>query len=129
MTKKSSRAGFTLIEVMLAVVFLALGTLMIQEGFLRSANLYGRYVNTIRASVWMNGRLWSARETTLFSEEVPPSENGELVLGGVPFRWSLGVQQVDEVLYALRLAVEWNEGSRPLTLTREIYATKPKQLS
>ncbi|GEM_PF-2289262 len=123
------KAGFTLIEVMLAVVFLALGTLMIQEGFLRSANLYGRYVNTMRASVWMNGRLWGAREAVLALDEAPSSDNGELILDGVPFHWALDVREVDKDLYALRLAMEWNEGSRPLSVIREIYATKPKQLS
>lgn len=115
----------------MAVSLLALGTLLIQEGFLRSAHLYGRYANTMRASVWMNERLWQARETALFSEDPPPPDGGEFTSEGIPFRWSLGVSELPltERLYALKLTVNWNEGGRPLSLVREIYAAKLPQPS
>lgn len=125
------KSGFTLVEVLLAVSFLALGTLLIQEGFLRAAGLYGRYANTMRASVWMNEHFWNARETALFSNAVPAPETGEFTSEGVPFLWSLNVDSVPAAknLYALKLTVQWNEGSRPVTLIREVYATKPVQPS
>jgi prepilin-type N-terminal cleavage/methylation domain-containing protein len=125
--KKSPPRGFTLIEVLLAVSFLALGTLMIQEGFLRCATLYGRYANTMRASVWTNEILWEAREAALFTEVPPASSEGEFEAEGVPFRWRLASSVVTGAkdLYSIKLTVEWNEGSRPQSLVREIYAAKP----
>ncbi len=132
MTKKPSSArGFTLVEVLMAVAMLALGTLLIQEGFLRSAYLYGRYANTMRASVWVNERLWQAREAVLFSEDPPAPDGGEFTSEGVPFRWALGVEALPlaKDLYALKLTVDWSEGGRPLSLVREIYAAKPPQPS
>lgn len=125
------RAGFTLVEVLMAVAMLALGTLLIQEGFLRSAHLYGRYTNTMRASVWMNERLWRAREAVLFSEEPPSPDGGEFTAEGTSFKWLLGVEPLPKArrLYALKLTVDWREGSRPLSLVREIYAEQIPQPS
>jgi hypothetical protein len=118
------RAGFTLIEVLLAVSFLALGTLMIQEGFLRSTTFYGRYVNTMRASSWMSERLWEARQAALFSKDPPVSEGGSFESEGLVYRWTLDVKQPNKGVYQLRLAVDWGEPGRGgSSIVREIYAT------
>lgn len=128
---KKAGSGFTLVEVLMAVSFLALGTLMIQEGFLRSAALYGRYANTMRASVRTDAILWEAREAVLFSEGVPAPAAGEFDSRGVPFRWRLSADPLAGAkdLYSLKVVVEWSEGARTQSLVREVYAAKPVQPS
>ena len=115
----------------MAVAMLALGTLLIQEGFLRSAYLYGRYADTMRASVWMNERLWQAREAVLFTDTPPEPDGGEFTAEGKSFRWALGVEALPlaKDLYALKLTVDWREGDHPISIVREIYAAKPPQSS
>jgi prepilin-type N-terminal cleavage/methylation domain-containing protein len=125
---KRSREGFTLVEVMLAVAILALGTLVIQEGYLRSADLFGRYKNTLRAQIWAGEKMWEALDGAVHADPpVTGTSEGEFVSGGKRFRWRLEVEPLGTLLYALRLRTEWQEGGRTVALLRETYASKPKE--
>ncbi|HTL71275.1 MAG TPA: hypothetical protein VL404_08305 [Candidatus Eisenbacteria bacterium] len=125
--RKKGRGGFTLVEILVTVVFLAMGTLMIQEGFLRSASIYARYANSLKARIWMNEKLWEARASVLFSAQpFVGSDEGVFTSGSKPFHWKLQADQRGSTLYAVKLQVDWLEDGRPVFLEREVYAAKPK---
>jgi prepilin-type N-terminal cleavage/methylation domain-containing protein len=128
MTSKTGPKGFTLVEVMAATVILALGTLLLQGGLLRSAHLYGRYSNSLKASLWADDKLWDVRESIVFSNP-PDPEGGEgsFTVDGRNFDWSLDVRTQGEDLYRASLEIRWNEGNSPVAIRREIYASRPKK--
>ena len=120
-------AGFTLVEVLAAAVILALGTLLLQGGLLRSASLYGRYSNTLKAGLWADAKLWEAREALLYAD--PPNlrpDQGSFMADGRRYGWSMDVRRMGEDFYSVGLAVRWNEGDFPMELKREMYAARPK---
>lgn len=117
--------GFTLIEVMVTVVILALGTLMIQEGLLRAADLFGRHSNTVKVQRWVDEKIWQVRESFVYSDEVISDDQGQFTQNGKLFTWALVVKSLaGEDLKSLALSVAWKEGNRYVTMTKEMYAAK-----
>jgi prepilin-type N-terminal cleavage/methylation domain-containing protein len=128
MTLKIGPKGFTLVEVMAAAVILGLGTLLLQGGLLRSAQLYGRYSDSLKASLWANDKLWEVRESIVFKDPPDPvSGEGAFTVDGRSFDWSLDVRTIGDNLYKASLEIRWNEGNAPVQLNREIFASRPKK--
>jgi len=116
-----------MIELMVAVCFLALGTLLVQECFIRSAALYGRYSSSLRARLYASEKLWEAREGAVYAKEPQlGSDAGAFDAAGRRYDWTVDSSQEGKDLYAIRLAVRWTDGNRPVSLEREAYAAKPK---
>ena len=114
---------------MAAAVILAVGTLLLQGGMLRTANLYGRYKHTLYASQWAQNKLWEARELLVYSDPSElSSDQGSVEAGGRTYRWDLDVKSLAENLYSVRLSVKWLESGVPVSLNREIYAFKAKKV-
>jgi hypothetical protein len=115
-----------MIEVMIASAVLLLGTVMIHESYLRTADLFSHYSNTLKVRSWMNEQAWAARESLVYSQT--PSndpQSGIFVSSERPYNWSQDVSPLSGPnLYTIRLSVLWSEGNRPLNLTKEIYAFK-----
>lgn len=127
--KTGSKKGFTLIEIMLAVVFLALGTLLIQEGYLRSATLFGTYSNSFRARQWLAGKMWELKESVLHAETpAAGSDQGSFTESEKSFSWLTSVDaRGEENLYLLRAEVHWNEGNRPIQIEKEEYVCREEK--
>jgi prepilin-type N-terminal cleavage/methylation domain-containing protein len=122
-----SRSGLTLVEIMVAVVVLGLGTLLVQEGLLRSAGLFSRYGHTLKAQLWVDEKLWEARQRILYEDETIAEESGDFTADGRPYTWSLVVSTVGQNdLQSVSCSVAWREAGRVRTLTREIYVVKIK---
>lgn len=121
-----ARAGFTFIEVMVTAAVLSLGTVMIQGGLLRAADLLNRYSNTLVARQWMDERLWQTQETLFYSgEDAVQSTSGSFTKSGREFDWELDARLGSgKDLYRIRLSVSWSQGGRPLQVIKEIYAAK-----
>ena len=121
--------GFTLIEVMAAAVILALGTVLLQGGLLRTAHLYGRYSNSLKAGIWAEDKLWDARRDILY--QTPPiinSDSGNFNLDNKQFNWDLAVRPLPgKDIYAINLDIRWRESDKLVELHREIYAARPKK--
>jgi hypothetical protein len=115
-----------MIEVMIATAILVLGTVLIHESFLKTAELYGRYMNGMRLKSWMDEQIWKTREGLVYSEAgYAGPMSGEFARSGKNFTWAEQIRPLTERdLYSIRLDVSWNEGNRPVQLTREIYALK-----
>lgn len=125
MTSKTGNKGFSLIEVMVAAALLSLGTVMIREGFLRSAELEGRLSHTMAAERWMHEKAWQARESLLYLKTAAPgSESGQFRGANKTYDWQLETQASGQEAYSLKLVVRWMEGQRPVERVRdEIFTT------
>ena len=123
-----SERGFTFVELLLTVVVLGIGSLMVQESFLRSAGLVSRSANQLRAQVGTGERLWEGREKLVYSD-FPSANNdsGEWNLGGRTFEWSLDMSStpIGAQLYAMRVTMRWPEGTGSGEAVRETYVLRP----
>ena len=112
---------------MVAVAILCLGSVIIEQGFLRSAQVAGRLSNGVIADRWMDDKAWEAREALLYQTTAAPgTENGRFSVQGRDFDWQLETQglPVGQDLYSMRLAVHWLEGQKPAERVRnEILTT------
>ena len=117
---------------MLAVCILGIGTVMVQQGFLRSAELMTGASAQLGARVWMQEKMWEAREKLVYSD--PPetaSEQGNFTdSSNRIYNWSLDVQPAAEGkdLYNISLRVSWREGNRDRVAVQETFATLRSQL-
>lgn len=133
MMLKTGNKGFTLIEVMLATVILSLGSVLIQEGLLRSATLIGRCEHTLTVQRWMDQKIWKTKESILYDPEgdgASESGSGTFLYEGKEFSWDLeaDAQDSSNSLYLIKLSVSWNEGGRPIHLTKAMLAAKIEKI-
>jgi len=121
----SSRSGFSMIELMITVVFVTLGSLLIQGSFLRSADMFGRYSHTLNVMDWMNQECAKAKEILLYSkEETVESESGHLEISGRAYSWTRDIQPIATNLHSIHYAVRWTESGKPMELKNELYVYK-----
>jgi prepilin-type N-terminal cleavage/methylation domain-containing protein len=127
-SRTGNNKGLTLIELMVAVAVLCLGSTLIQEGLLRSLSLLGRHSHTLNAEIWMDERLWQAKQDAFYSESLDRSDKlGEFTADGRSYNWSLAVMPLSGGggLYSFKLSVFWTEDGRTVDLVKESYALAP----
>lgn len=121
-----SRAGFTLIEVMLAVCVLALGTVMVQQGFLRCAGLFREASHRLAAESWINSKLAETREKVVYAE-MPDleAESGVFIWSGRSFDWRVSIdsEPAGKDLYRMTVSAQWLQSGRPASISKESYVT------
>lgn len=119
-------SGFSLVEVMIAVSVLALGTMLIQESYLRTAHLYGLYRHSFAARSWMDEKTWELREGAVYAQSPATGPGGGgFDEAGKMFQWSSDVSSAaGKDLFKVRLDVNWQEGPNPQALTKEVYVSK-----
>src|SRR3990167_7803364 len=127
MTSGTGNKGFTLIELMIAASILAAGTILIQQGLLRSANVLSHHAYALAAQRWAEEKLWEAREAELYSD-VPQNAagSGTFTASQKVFGWSLEVEarSGEAELRYFNLLVGWTEGNRRVELNRAAYAAQ-----
>ena len=115
---------------MVTVAVLSLGSVLVHQGLLRSANVLIHYNSQLAASEWAENKMWDAREALLFStERTNPDSGGSFERAGRTFDWSLAANPVPgaDELYLIQLNIHWLEGNRPVNLTKACYATTSKK--
>lgn len=115
-----------MIELMVTVVFVTLGSFLIQGSFLRSADMFGRYSHTLRLIDWTNTQSAQVREDIVYGDGFSEGAlSGEGSLDGRPFSWTREVNELDmRGLNSIRYTVRWNESGKPVELKNEQYAYK-----
>ena len=114
MTSKTGTRGFTLIEVMVTVSILALGTILIQQGLLRSAALLNHYSNILVAERWEHEKFWELREGFFYTQSIGAADansQGSFAELNRDFRWRATVEPVGKT-YRMNLEMEWLEGNK-----------------
>ena len=110
---------------MVAVSILALGTVVIHQNFLRSAFYFGRYTDSLKASLWMDEKMWEVREQALYTKDGAGSSQGSVTLGNKDFDWSQTVKPLaEEGLSSILIETRWREGAEDTHLSQENYVLK-----
>jgi type II secretion system protein I len=120
-----NKSGFTLVELMVAVVILSTGLLLIIEGMGRSERALRTAENLIIASQIAEKRAAEMEiEVRQVHELSTGTDDGKEVLPGKQFDWTVTTDSFkhatieDETkLNRVQVAVQWNEGSRQSNLT------------
>jgi len=121
--------GFTLIEVMLAVAILSLGTVFISQSNMMSLEVYSRYTRRLAVQAWAGEKVWETKQAIL---ESPLPETG--VTTGTfseqnqNYHWQLevGAAYLDEI-YSIRLDVSWRQARGDAKLSRFAFVQKQKK--
>ncbi len=117
---RNAEAGFSLIELMLTMIFVMLGAQMIQGTMLRAADVYGRYTDTLKVILWSQEQVEMAREA-LLSDELE-SKSGVLEAPNKEFEWRQDVVPMEGPnLYKVDLSLSWTESGKPLTFQKSVY--------
>ena len=128
-----NRSGFTLIEVMVTVAVLSLGTLLIHQGLLRSADALGHFNNLLAAQEWAEAKLWDTRESLLYSSAGAPAvpASGSFTESGKEFECSISTKPQSDAdnLYGIQIQVSWQEGHKPVSYQASTFATDNKRTS
>ena len=128
-------AGFTLVEVMVSVSILALGSSLIYEAFFTNLDLCNYYEDYLSITPWINEKIWQAQNSLSRAVSPGPIEtDGVFINGNRKFVWDLSYVALDEIkedykLYKIDLSVNWRVGKRPFALSRSAYALYEKRHS
>ena len=117
-------AGFTLIEVMIAVTVLSVTLVVIQGGFLRSAALLSRVSRTLDAQQWIDEKMWDVKEQLFYSDDPSPGEGvGVFKVSDREYSWTAEARPLSfSDVYSLSIKVLWLEGGSTVQTQRELYA-------
>lgn len=113
-----------MIELMVTVVFVTLGSFLIQGSFLRSAAMFGRYSHTLSVMDWMDADGAEMREQLLAGNIVSDNSSGSGSADGKPFQWTRELRPLDGTLNTIRYTVRWDEGGKPAEAKSEQYVYK-----
>lgn len=121
-----SSSGFSLVELVVAVVILSLGILIVYEGFLISLRGFYQCKYYLGTQAWIDEKLWDigdnlGRYNTFLAED----NAGTFKIGNKKFNWSLSYSLLEQTkeasLYEVRLGVFWEEGKNRVNVKRATY--------
>ena len=114
--------GFTLVEVMVAVVILSVGLVIIYESFLISLDTINFFSNRLHAQLFMREKIWQVQNMLEQSTGIflPTRENGSVDFGTRRFNWyvDLNLQDAQQQLYTLNASMVWSEGHKLRVIRR-----------
>ena len=122
-------SGFSLIEVMVTVCVLSIGTVMILQSNIMSLNVFGRYLNRIEILLWADEKMAETKET-MVKEDIPDvgTLGGNFETDRRTYDWTMEVKDANvKDLYTMHLDVSWMEDSQPIHLYRDSYFLKIKR--
>lgn len=128
--KHKTKRSFTLIEVMLSTVVLALGIVVIYESFFRSLDLFGYYNNYLNVASSADEIIWNAQnELNLFGPTAVFANKGVISQNNKDFNWNLFYESInpENNLYKIDLFFSWKEGPKDVKLLRTEYAVYTKK--
>ncbi len=131
-SSRRSRGGFTLVEVMIATAVLALGAMLIYEGFFMSIDANEYCLDYLSVASWIDEKMWFVQnELTRYGPLVDIKTVGSFVKRDKDFRWSISYCVRDEstsyTLYAVKLVLDWQRGKKSSRITRNAYALYEKE--
>lgn len=124
-----NREAFSLIEVMVTVSILALGTVAICQANLAALNAYSRYTGRLAVRGWAEEKIWEAKESLLQSEFPEAGKtSGQFRLENRNYEWELDIESYEvKDFYSIDLQVKWRAGVIPLALSRASFMQKLKK--
>ncbi len=115
-----SRKGFSLMEVLVTVIFVTLASQLIQTGFLKAADVYSRYTNTLEAIIWSNAEVGRSQEA-IFTDSSTDG-GGTLLVSGKEISWRRSIASLGQTdLYGVKVDVSWLVAGKPFQIEKEQY--------
>jgi prepilin-type N-terminal cleavage/methylation domain-containing protein len=119
--------GFSLIEVIVASVILAVGLILIYQGLLMSLGGYSYFINYLGVLSWIDAKLWEIHDQLAYHESfLTDDDAGSFVMNNQRYDWDLAFNLIEGTekvsLYEFRLCVSWQEGLRAVNASRSAYA-------
>lgn len=130
MSRIGIKQGFTLIEVMVATVILAVGTMYLSHSFFITLDSYNYCARYLRVLPWADEKVWEAQESLRrFGPAAVITNAGSFTERGKDFSWYLAYAPAgpDDSLYKIDFEVSWQEGNRKARIQRSTYARYEKQ--
>jgi prepilin-type N-terminal cleavage/methylation domain-containing protein len=120
-----NKRAFTLIEVMLAAMVLALGAVLIHEAFFTCVDTFNYCYDYFSVAGWLNEKIWQIQQD--FKQLGPtanPISQGEFRYRNKDFLWDLTYSLAFGAsdLYEINAAVSWKEGPRNIRISRTAFA-------
>jgi len=119
----SQNKGFTLVEVLISAVILAVGLVVIFEVFLTSLDIVSLFDNRMNAQMYLDEKIWQLQssldqQSGLF---IPSKQSGKVVLGQKEFNWQLDLELVDltQELFKVNGQMNWTEGKKNRSSKRQ----------
>lgn len=123
------RHGFTLIEVILSIVILALGIISVQRVFLGSLSALNVIENWGQAQRLLDEKIWGLRREALERGRLSGAGNaGEMVLGSDrTFQYDVSIREKtpDARLREVHALISWRGVGRGHFLKRTFYLMEP----
>ncbi|MCX5696835.1 MAG: prepilin-type N-terminal cleavage/methylation domain-containing protein [Candidatus Omnitrophica bacterium] len=125
-----SPAGFTLVELMIAVSILSIGLVLILRSFLNANNVLDLSRNRILSMKFLEAKMADLEVKDKEGEDLQPEmEKGEEMLGNRKASWRLEVSPVDiddpaQELNEARYIVSWQEGGVSKEASLSTYVKK-----
>ena len=121
-------AGFTLVEVMVAVVVLSVGLVAVYEAFLVSLDAIGVFYNRLNAQFIANEEIERVQgELNLPTGTfLPSSQSGIREVDNRTFSWQLNLylDDINQELYTINAFVSWQDEGTQRSISRAAYAKK-----
>lgn len=114
-----------MIEVMLATVILALGTVFLSQSFFITLDSYNYCSRYLRVLSWADEKVWNAEESlSRLGPEAVLNNAGSFTEKGRNFTWYLAYAPLDAdgSLYKIDFEMSWQEGARKARIQRSTYA-------
>jgi len=119
-----------LIEVMVATVILALGTVFLSQSFFISLDSYNYCSRYLQVMSWADEKVWEAEESlSRLGPAAALNNAGSFTEKGRNFTWYLAHTPLDAEgsLYKVDFAMSWQEGARKAGIQRSTYARYEKK--
>ncbi len=128
--KKSSKRclgqknkAFTLVEVLVSAVILAVGLVIIFEVFLTSLDIVNLFNNRLNAQLFLDEKIWQLQSSLDQTSGmfIPSKQSGVVSIGARNFNWQLNMELVDltQETFKVTAKVDWTEGQKQRNIKRQ----------
>ena len=123
------RKGFTLIEVILSIVILAVGIISVQRVFIGSLSALSVIENWDQAEALMEGKIWEIERGVKEGKgALPPLQSGGVLLGKIrTYQYNLNVRGMDPEsnFMEAKISVFWEISGMRHSINRVFYLMVP----
>lgn len=128
----NKKAGFTLIEVTITTAVLSLTALLIYEAFFISLDTFNYCYNYLNVFSLADEKIWQAQDDlSRFGALTNITKKGKFVDRNKKFVWSLSDSSMADTrkqrLYKINFVLSWQEGKRPVKISRTAFAMYEKK--